>query len=103
MQYFHQTTLDGFIYYTTRLIFASLYSQPLFSTYWFNPAVWDWVLLTIVVKNAENPLSHIFSPVELRQATVAMMNRKDELEEQNAYVEKFCFSDAYRHADVLTL
>uniref|UniRef100_A0A674N702 Sorting nexin 29 n=1 Tax=Takifugu rubripes TaxID=31033 RepID=A0A674N702_TAKRU len=41
-------------------------------------------LLTIVVKNAENPLSHIFSPVELRQATVAMMNRKDELEEQNA-------------------
>lgn len=29
-----------------------------------------------------------FSPaVELRQAIVAMMNRKDELEEQNMYVE----------------
>lgn len=61
MQYFHpkdpninQPTLDGFVYYTTRVISASLSSQPLFSTYWFNPAVWDWVLLTIVVNNAEN-------------------------------------------------
>lgn len=54
--------------------------------------------LRLSLKMQKTTFSHFFSPVELRQATVAMMNRKDELEEQNAYVEKFCFSDAYRHA-----
>ena len=31
-----------------------------------------------------------------------MMNRKDELEEQNAYVEIFCFSAALTHAQTHT-
>ncbi|KAK7918687.1 hypothetical protein WMY93_009971 [Mugilogobius chulae] len=34
-----------------------------------------------------NPLRRKKTKVELRQAIVAMMNRKDELEEQNAYVK----------------